>query len=66
MLDQFDKALKRGKSESKEIFLDIVNSDEYLANFADGPTFAKKFAENRDNYVNTCKLNRKRMILALK
>ena len=49
MLDQFDKALKRGKSESKEMFLDIVKSDEYLASFADGPTFAKKCAENRDN-----------------
>ena len=33
--------------EPKEIFLEIVKSDEYLATFADGPTFAKKVRKQK-------------------
>ena len=53
ILDRFDEALKRETSEPEEIFLEIVKSVEYLATFADGPTFAKKCAGNRGNQVDT-------------
>ena len=49
ILDQFDWALKPRKPEHKEIFLEFVKSDKYLATFVDGHNFAKKCAGNHRN-----------------
>ena len=39
ILDRFDEAWQRGELEPKEIFLEIVKSDKYLATFAQKGSF---------------------------